>query len=453
MILWKGHCSVHGRFSPDVVDELRADDPRRADPGAPGVPPRGRHQGRPGRLDRVHHQDHRGRAGRLVLGDRHRAQPGQAARRRAPRPAHRLPGPHRLLLLDDEPDRPAAPGLGAGVARRGPAGQRDRGRPGDRALGQGRAPADARPARASHTATERLARAAGQLEPERRAATAGVVDARSRRRGPATIGGRWPGRSRVRRRRSSGRHPRTISPKIDSRSLLGYAGPVVGDADPHPVPRLLAATRITGSSTWPAYFTALATRFWSDRPHLDVVASARAGRSSTSTIVRPVSAPARSARTSATIPFRSSRRHGREPCRRARRSPSVPMIVARIRCAPDSASRRTSSRCSGSARRPRRAPRRASGAPSPPMASGPWRSWLTWPANAASCSLDAAQLALTGRPASASDSWSSSSAAVRAPAPRPAALAELESTGSCARRPSLARGRRCTGCRSGRPPW
>jgi quinolinate synthase len=27
MILWKGHCSVHGRFSPDVIDELRAQDP------------------------------------------------------------------------------------------------------------------------------------------------------------------------------------------------------------------------------------------------------------------------------------------------------------------------------------------------------------------------------------------------------------------------------------------
>jgi quinolinate synthase len=27
MILWKGHCSVHGRFSVDVVDELRAQDP------------------------------------------------------------------------------------------------------------------------------------------------------------------------------------------------------------------------------------------------------------------------------------------------------------------------------------------------------------------------------------------------------------------------------------------
>ena len=24
MILWKGHCSVHGRFSADVVDEVRA---------------------------------------------------------------------------------------------------------------------------------------------------------------------------------------------------------------------------------------------------------------------------------------------------------------------------------------------------------------------------------------------------------------------------------------------
>jgi quinolinate synthase len=27
MILWKGHCSVHGRFSPDVIDDLRAQHP------------------------------------------------------------------------------------------------------------------------------------------------------------------------------------------------------------------------------------------------------------------------------------------------------------------------------------------------------------------------------------------------------------------------------------------
>src|SRR5690606_9575600 len=27
MILWQGHCSVHGRFSEDVVDQLRAEHP------------------------------------------------------------------------------------------------------------------------------------------------------------------------------------------------------------------------------------------------------------------------------------------------------------------------------------------------------------------------------------------------------------------------------------------
>src|SRR3546814_10849024 len=27
MILWKGHCSVHARFTPEVIDALRAKDP------------------------------------------------------------------------------------------------------------------------------------------------------------------------------------------------------------------------------------------------------------------------------------------------------------------------------------------------------------------------------------------------------------------------------------------
>ena len=118
MILWKGHCSVHGRFSADTVDDLRA--------AIPGVKilvhPECKHEvvlkARPRRLDRVHHQDHRGRAGRLRVGDRHRAQPRQAAGRRAPRQADRLPRQDRLLLLDDEPHRPAAPRVGAGVAGR-----------------------------------------------------------------------------------------------------------------------------------------------------------------------------------------------------------------------------------------------------------------------------------------------------------------------------------------------
>ena len=63
MILWKGHCSVHGRFTADV--RRRACATR-----MPGVQvlvhPECTHEvvtdGRPGRLDRVHHQDHRGGA-------------------------------------------------------------------------------------------------------------------------------------------------------------------------------------------------------------------------------------------------------------------------------------------------------------------------------------------------------------------------------------------------------
>ena len=118
VILWRGHCSVHGRFTADVVDELRAT--------YPGinilVHPECTHDvvlkadlvG----LDGVHHQDHRGGRARHHLGDRHRAQPRQAAGRRPPGQAHRLPGPQRLLLLDDEPDRPAPPGVGHGVAGR-----------------------------------------------------------------------------------------------------------------------------------------------------------------------------------------------------------------------------------------------------------------------------------------------------------------------------------------------
>ena len=57
MILWKGHCSVHGRFSAGRRRRPARHHPRRPDPRAPRVHARGRAQGRPGRLDRVHHQD------------------------------------------------------------------------------------------------------------------------------------------------------------------------------------------------------------------------------------------------------------------------------------------------------------------------------------------------------------------------------------------------------------
>ena len=52
MILWKGHCSVHGRFSVDVDRRAARPHPRHQDPGPPRVHPRGRHPGRPGRARR-----------------------------------------------------------------------------------------------------------------------------------------------------------------------------------------------------------------------------------------------------------------------------------------------------------------------------------------------------------------------------------------------------------------
>ena len=147
VILWKGHCSVHGRFSADVVDELRASRPRHHHPRPPRVQPRRRPQGRPGRLHGVHHQDDRGGPAGRVMGGRHRAQPGQAAGRRPPRQADRLPRPQRLLLLDDEPHRPPPPRLGARVTRRRRRGQPDRGSTPRPSGGPGGPPADARPPR------------------------------------------------------------------------------------------------------------------------------------------------------------------------------------------------------------------------------------------------------------------------------------------------------------------
>ena len=49
MILWRGHCSVHGRFTLDSVDEVRERVPGRQRAGPPRVPARGGDRGRPGR--------------------------------------------------------------------------------------------------------------------------------------------------------------------------------------------------------------------------------------------------------------------------------------------------------------------------------------------------------------------------------------------------------------------
>ena len=52
-LLWKGHCSVHQRFTPAHVAAARAEHPG-VGSRPPRVPPRGRGAGRPGRLHRAH---------------------------------------------------------------------------------------------------------------------------------------------------------------------------------------------------------------------------------------------------------------------------------------------------------------------------------------------------------------------------------------------------------------
>ncbi|GAA3066875.1 hypothetical protein GCM10020000_58870 [Streptomyces olivoverticillatus] len=148
MILWRGHCSVHGRFSLDSVNDVRE--------RIPGVNvlvhPECRHEV-VAAADYVGSTEYiiktlEAAPAELQVGHRHRAQPraapGEPIRRRGQ--GDRLPRQDGLLLLDDEPDRPAAPGVGPGVPRRGQGRQPHRGRPRGRELLQAGAGADARTA-------------------------------------------------------------------------------------------------------------------------------------------------------------------------------------------------------------------------------------------------------------------------------------------------------------------
>ena len=146
MILWKGHCSVHGRFSPDVVDDLRAT--------IPGV----NILVHPECVHEVVLKADLVGSTEFIIKTIEAAPAGTAwaigtelnlvKRLAAQHPDKRIvvPRQDRLLLRDDEPDRPAPPGVGARVAGRRHGRQPDPGRPRDRALRQDRAPADARPA-------------------------------------------------------------------------------------------------------------------------------------------------------------------------------------------------------------------------------------------------------------------------------------------------------------------
>ena len=147
MILWRGHCSVHGRFTEAVGRRgARARSPASrcwcTRSAGTRWSPRPTTSGRPSTSSSTLDAAPAGSA--WAVGTEL-----NLVRRLAsahPDKQITLPGPHRLLLLDDEPDRPAAPGVGAGVAGRRASGQPDHVDP-DTAHGPGRARPDARAAR------------------------------------------------------------------------------------------------------------------------------------------------------------------------------------------------------------------------------------------------------------------------------------------------------------------
>ncbi len=146
MILWKGHCSVHGRFSEDVVDELRAKIPD----VKILVHPECRHEVVT-KADLVGSTE-------FIIKTITAAPPGSVwavgtelnlvKRLADAHPEQEIVFLDRTVCYCSTMNRIDLPHLVWALESlaEGHAGQRDRGRPGHRALGQGRAPADARPA-------------------------------------------------------------------------------------------------------------------------------------------------------------------------------------------------------------------------------------------------------------------------------------------------------------------
>ena len=143
MLLWRGHCSVHGRFTAESVADVR----NRIPDVQVIAHPECLHEVVLG-ADYVGSTEFiintiTAAPRRDVVGSGDRAQPGQAAGSAAPRQDSGLLGQDGLLLRDHEPDRPAASGVGDGEPGRGPCREQDRGRSRHCALGPCRPGPDA----------------------------------------------------------------------------------------------------------------------------------------------------------------------------------------------------------------------------------------------------------------------------------------------------------------------
>jgi quinolinate synthase len=89
LILWKGHCSVHVRFTVQQIEVRARSIPACASSSTPSAVRR-RAGGRRLRLHRVHPEDRCESARRIDLGRRHRDAPRQSPGRRGGARAHRL---------------------------------------------------------------------------------------------------------------------------------------------------------------------------------------------------------------------------------------------------------------------------------------------------------------------------------------------------------------------------
>ncbi len=118
VILWKGYCTTHMRFNVQQIEKARAEYPgirvmvhpecRREVVEAADLN---------GSTEYIIQQIEQAPAG-SPLGGRHRDQPGAPPGPGASRPAHLLPRPGRLPLLDHVPHPSRLPCLGAGSAAR-----------------------------------------------------------------------------------------------------------------------------------------------------------------------------------------------------------------------------------------------------------------------------------------------------------------------------------------------
>ena len=132
VILWKGYCSVHARFTVEQIEQARRRASRRQRHRPPGVPAGGRAGRRHGRLDRVHHRHDPRRSGGTTWAVGTEINLVNRLDAELPDKHIFCLDPGDLPLLHDVPRPPGLRPLDAGAPGRRQRRQPDHGRPQDR---------------------------------------------------------------------------------------------------------------------------------------------------------------------------------------------------------------------------------------------------------------------------------------------------------------------------------